>query len=596
MENKNFKLRLLEWLHHFGIGDEAVFYFVTIIIGVVAGLAAVAFHLTLGLLHGLFFGSRDLSEILRPWYIIPLIPAGGALAAALLLRAVPEARGSGIPQTKIAYIVNNGFIPARVWIGKFFIGALNIGTGSSLGREGPTVQICAGIASWMGQIFTLGRSNTRSLVPVGAAAGLAAAFNTPIAAITFTLEELVGDLNAKVLGSIVAASITASIVTRALLGNYPAFEIPSYALASYLELVPYAIVGVVCAGVGVLFKRGLLFVRKRWLRLSGGRVILATTLGGLAVGVIGIWVPHVFGVGYPWVTRAMIDGYTTWFFIVLLVLKIVATIISYGTGSSGGIFAPALFIGAMAGGTVASIAQALFPELIINTGGYALVGMGAAFAAIVRTPMTSVIMIFELTQDYNIILALMVANTISYSLSRYWDPEPLYSALSSQDGVQLPNHETEHLLHEIHVSDAMVQEVTTLNARLTIKEAIAQTEALDFAGFPVVDDGGLLLGIISAAELRQAQAAGLDGQEVIETATTKYVIHAHPDQSLDSVMAKLGARNFSRLPVVSREDPTRLLGIITVEDIMNTFGNSLAAAETGGKNGPGKDMMGLRST
>ena len=141
MENKNFKLRLLEWLHHFGIGDEAVFYFVTIIIGVVAGLAAVAFHLTLGLLHGLFFGSRDLSEILRPWYIIPLIPAGGALAAALLLRAVPEARGSGIPQTKIAYIVNNGFIPARVWIGKFLIGALNIGTGSSLGREGPTVQI-----------------------------------------------------------------------------------------------------------------------------------------------------------------------------------------------------------------------------------------------------------------------------------------------------------------------------------------------------------------------------------------------------------------------------------------------------------------------
>ncbi|MFC1491963.1 chloride channel protein, partial [Nitrospinota bacterium] len=267
MERKNIKLRLLEWIHRLGIGEEGVFYFLTILVGVVAGLAAVAFHLTLGLMHELLFGSRDLSEVLRPWYLVPLIPAGGALIAALLLRTVPEARGSGIPQTKIAYIVHNGIIPARVWLGKFFIGALNIGTGSSLGREGPTVQICSGIASWLGQLFSLSRSSTRSLVPVGSAAGLAAAFNTPIAAVTFTLEEIVGDLNARVLGSIVVASIAASIVTRVLLGNNPAFLVPSYALSSYWELFLYALVGVACAGVGVLFKRGLLCLRGGWLRL-----------------------------------------------------------------------------------------------------------------------------------------------------------------------------------------------------------------------------------------------------------------------------------------------------------------------------------------
>jgi CIC family chloride channel protein len=583
MERKNLKLRLLEWTHYFGIGEEGLFYFVTILVGLVAGLAAVAFHVVLGMVHEISFGTADISEVFRPWYLVPLIPAGGALIAALLLRAIPEARGSGIPQTKIAYIVHNGFIPARVWIGKFFIGALNIGTGSSLGREGPTVQICAGIASWLGQMFSLSRGNTQSLVPVGAAAGLAAAFNTPIAAVTFTLEELVGDLNARVLGSIVVASIAASIVTRALLGNNPAFLVPSYSLTSYLELILYAIVGVACAGVGVAFKRGLLWTRGRWTRLSGGWAILATTLGGLAVGVIGIWFPHVFAVGYPTVTKALTEGYTIWFFLALLVLKLVATTISYGTGSSGGIFAPTLFMGAMTGGAVAAIADVFFPELVIGYGGYALVGMGAAFAAVVRTPMTSVIMIFELTQDYNIMLALMVANSISYALARHWDPEPIYRALSIQDGVQLPNHETEHLLHEIHVADAMVQDVETLEANLSIKDAIARTKDLDVTGFPVMGPEGLMHGIISEADLRQAQAAGMGDHMVIDAATTSYIIHAHPDQSLDSAMAKLGARQISRLPVVSREDPTRLLGIITVEDVMKAFGESIEdAAEFAG--------------
>ena len=403
MDSKSIRLRLLEWLHHFGISDEGLFYFLTIVVGVVAGLVAVAFHLTIGMMHTIYFGSHDLSDILRPWYIIPLIPAGGALIAALALLFVPEARGSGIPQTKIAYIVRNGTIPARVWISKFFIGALNIGTGSSLGREGPTVQICAGVASWLGQLFSLGRSTIQSLVPIGAAAGLAAAFNTPIAAVTFTLEELVGDLNARVLGSIVVASISASVVARALLGNNPAFLVPSYALSNYWEILIYALVGAVCAVVGVLFKRGVLYLRGKCRVASPSRGVLITALGGLAVGVIGIWFPQIFAVGYPWVTKALTEGYSLWLFLALLVLKLAATTISYGTGSSGGVFAPTLFMGAMAGGAVAMIADFFFPELAIAPGGFALVGMGAAFAAVIRTPMTSVIMIFEKTQSTRVL-------------------------------------------------------------------------------------------------------------------------------------------------------------------------------------------------
>lgn len=578
MENKGIRRHILEWLHHFSIAEEQTFYILTIFVGIAAGLLAVGFHLALGLLHFIFFGSHDLSQIIRPWYLVLIIPGAGALVAALPLLVVPEARGSGIPQTKIAYIVRNGLIPARVWIGKFFIGALNIGTGSSLGREGPTVQICAGMASWLGQLFSLGRSTIQSMVPIGAAAGLAAAFNTPIAAVTFTLEELVGDLNARVLGSIVVASISASVVARILLGNNPAFLVPSYALTNYWELIIYGLVGVVCAGVGSLFNRGLLYLRGKCIKLSPVRGVLVTGLGGLAVGAIGIWFPHVFAVGYPWVTKGLTEGYPLWIFAALLVLKLAATVISYGTGSSGGIFAPTLFMGAMAGGVVAAIADYFFPELVLSPGGYALVGMGAAFAAIIRTPMTSVIMIFELTQDYNIIIALMVANSVSFALARYWDPEPLYSALSTQDGVQLPNHETEHLLHEIHVSDAMVQDVKTLPAQLSVKEAIRISRDWAFTGYPVLDESGQMVGITSDSDLRQAQAAGKEEKPVIDIATTKYIIHAHPDQSLDSVMAKLGSRRISRLPVVSRVDPRQLLGIITVEDVMGAFGTALRVA------------------
>ena len=575
MSWKNFRIRLLGWLLHFDFSDDGIFYFTTIIVGALTGLVAVFFHLALGWAHLLLFGSHDLSEIHRAWYWVALIPSGGAFLSALLLQYfVPEARGSGIPQTKIAYVAHNGHIDKRVWIGKFLIGVLNIGSGSSLGREGPTVQICSGAASWIGETFSLKRRRVQALVPVGCAAALAAAFNTPIAAVTFTLEELVGDLNARVLGSIVFAAVSASVVSRAILGNEPVFSVlPPYSLDSSLELLLYALVGVVCALVGVAFIKGLLFIRSRWKHLRGFRGVLATGLGGLFVGIIGIWVPEVFAVGYPAVSKALTHSYTLPFLLSLLVLKLIATAVSYGTGSLGGIFAPTLFMGAMAGGAVASLAELAFPGFVAHPGGYALVGMGAAFAAVIRAPMTSVLIIFELTQDYNIILALMLANTISLALARYWHPEPIYSALSSQDGVALPDHETEHLLHEIHVSDAMVGDVMTLPEELTIEEAIRRTREIDISGFPVLDENGKISGMASRYDFSQAQAADILQKPLAEIAKKKYIMHAHPDQSLDSVMAKLGDRRISRLPVVSREDPTELLGIITAEDVIHAFGN-----------------------
>lgn len=574
MKRQKFRINLLSWLLHFGFAKEGIFYVVTILVGLLAGLTAVSFHLSIAWLQEFLFGSSHLTtQSSSSWLLIILIPALGAFIAAILLKyVVPDARGSGIPQTKIAYAVHSGHIPKKVWIGKFLVGIINIGSGSSLGREGPTVQICSGMASWIGEMFSMKRQRIKSLIPVGAAAGIAAAFNTPIAAITFTLEEIVGDLNARVLGSIVLASVTAAVVQRSILGNEPVFLVPEYTLENPLELLIYALVGIFCALTGIIFCKTLLYIRSRCIKVSSWKSVLLTTIGGLCIGIIGLQFPQIFGVGYPFVNKALSGSYTLYILSILLVLKLIATSISYGTGSCGGIFAPTLFLGAMAGGSVASVMEIVFPSIIGNSGSYALVGMGAAFASVIRAPMTSVLIIFELTQDYNVILALMIANTISFSLSKYWQPESIYGSLSHQDGIALPNYETDHILHEIHVEDAMVTDVKTLSNKCTVREAIEETRNLAYSGYPILDENKKLEGMISRYDFRQAQAIQKEDGKITEFATTKYVLHAHPDQSLDSVMAKLGSRRISRLPVVSREDPTRLLGIITSEDVILAFG------------------------
>ena len=574
MKRQKFRINLLSWLLHFGFAKEGIFYVVTILVGLLAGLTAVSFHLSIAWLQEFLFGSSHLTtQSSSSWLLIILIPALGAFIAAILLKyVVPDARGSGIPQTKIAYAVHSGHIPKKVWIGKFLVGIINIGSGSSLGREGPTVQICSGMASWIGEMFSMKRQRIKSLIPIGAAAGIAAAFNTPIAAITFTLEEIVGDLNARVLGSIVLASVTAAVVQRSILGNEPVFLVPEYTLENPLELLIYALVGIFCALTGIIFCKTLLYIRSRCIKVSSWKSVLLTTIGGLCIGIIGLQFPQIFGVGYPFVNKALSGSYTLYILSILLVLKLIATSISYGTGSCGGIFAPTLFLGAMAGGSVASVMEIVFPSIIGNSGSYALVGMGAAFASVIRAPMTSVLIIFELTQDYNVILALMIANTISFSLSKYWQPESIYGSLSHQDGIALPNYETDHILHEIHVEDAMVTDVKTLSNKCTVREAIEETRNLAYSGYPILDENKKLEGMISRYDFRQAQAIQKEDDKITEFATTKYVLHAHPDQSLDSVMAKLGSRRISRLPVVSREDPTRLLGIITSEDVILAFG------------------------
>jgi CIC family chloride channel protein len=417
-----------------GTRENRVFFALTIIIAVICGLSAVLFTLAIeGVRYSLL---GDAPSVLR----LILTPTLVSLVTGFLLaRYFANARGSGVPQTKAAYHLEKGRIAISTSLGKFLTGALCVGSGHSMGREGPSVQIGAGLASFIGQRFHLSPGRVQALVPVGAAAALAAAFNTPVAAVLFSLEEIIGDMNARVIGSIVVASVSAVVVERSILGSEVLFQVPTYRLIHPAELIGYAILGVIGGLISVVFCKSLLWLRGRFLSLPESTLYLQPAIGGLALGIILVFAPQVMGVGYEYVDQALNGGLVLRTMLLLCIVKMAATIISYSSGNAGGIFAPSLYLGAMAGGAVGLMLREIRWIPTGDPGAYALVGMGTLFAGIIRAPMTSVFMIFELTQDYHIFVPLMVANLLSFAISRKYQPEPVYNALLAQTGIYLPH-------------------------------------------------------------------------------------------------------------------------------------------------------------
>jgi CIC family chloride channel protein len=363
------------------------------------------------------------------------IPIAGSLISGYLLhRYFPNARGSGIPQTKTALFLHDGFISFRTVLGKFGLCSLSLASGIALGREGPSVHVGAGIASTLGRKLRLSPAGIRALVPTGAAAALAAAFNTPISAVLFSLEEVMGDLHAPVLGSVVLSSATSWIVLHLILGDEPLFHVPSYQLVHPVEFLIYAALGLIGGFVSVAFVKLLLWQRRWFLRAPKRFAWVLPAVGGVTVGLLGWIYPEVLGVGYSYVGKALNGQMVLGAMALLVLLKIIATGTCYSSGNAGGIFGPSLFIGAMMGGSVGAVAHLALPDYTGSVGAYALVGMGAAFAGIVRVPLTSVIMIFEITRDYSIIVPLMISNLMSYFISSRLQEEPIYGPSSIRMG------------------------------------------------------------------------------------------------------------------------------------------------------------------
>ena len=400
---------MLRWLDMLRQREDRILLILSLVVGALTGLAVVAFILLTERL-----GMRLYPVGSAAWRRV-LIPMAGSLGMGYLLwRYFPDARGSGVPQTKAALFARDGVITARTMLGKFFCTGATLASGIPLGREGPSVQVGAGIASVLGRRLGLRPASVKALIPIGAAAAIAAAFNTPLAAVLFSLEEIMGDLNAPVLGSVVLASATSWLVLRLLLGNNPLFHVPQYELVHPIEFALYAVLGVAGGIVSAAFTKLLLATRKRFMKLPRWTTWFQPLAGGVLTGLLAWRVPQVLGVGYGYVGDALNGRMALELMAVLVVFKLVAVTTSYGSGNAGGIFGPSLFIGAMLGGTLGSVAHQFLPTYTAQPGAYALVGMGALFAGIVRAPMTSVVMIFETTRDYAVIVPLMIANLVSF--------------------------------------------------------------------------------------------------------------------------------------------------------------------------------------
>ncbi len=553
--------------------EDKVLLLLTLIIGAVVGLVVVAFILVTENL-----GAKLYPESVAAWRRLVIPVAGALVTGTLLARYFPNARGSGIPQTKTALFVRDGFIAMRTVIGKFSMSAISLASGIALGREGPSVQVSAGIASVLGRRLGLSPASVRSLVPVGASAALAAAFNTPIAAVLFTLEEVMGDMHAPVLGSIVLASATSWIVLHLLLGDEPLFHVPAYQLVHPLEFLVYAVLGVAGGLVSVGFVKLLLWQRKYFLKLPRFTLWWQPAVGGLTVGILGWFFPDVLGVGYNFVSQALNGGMIVRTMALLVLLKVVATATCYASGNAGGIFGPSLFIGAMLGGAIGGVAHQLFPDYTGSVGAYALVGMGTAFAGIVRVPMTSVIMIFEITRDYSIIVPLMISNLISYFISSRLQEESVYEALLHQDGIHLPSGAgaREALLM---VGQAMRQAPEPLRTTLRVSQAAAMVDR-ETGAWPVVGPSGLR-GMLRVEQLDRATAEAEDlGDQTLgelvpvpdpDRLSAAEFPHLHADQSLDSAMRRLAETGLKVLPVVSRTNIRELKGTISMQDILAAY-------------------------
>ena len=550
--------------------EERFFLVLSVFIGVFAGLAVVCFRFAIDWLRIYLLGS---GTILTPLRLVLAPTLAGLVIAALVLHVFPRARGSGVNQTKAALYIYNGYIPLRTAVGKFITAALAIGSGHSLGPEDPSLQIGASLASALGRWKGLSRDRMRLIAPVGAAAGLAAAFNAPISAVLFVIEEVIGRWTAGILGSVVLSAVSSVVVMRWFLGSEPLFRIPAVELRRPSELIAYAILGVIGGLASVAFSGGITFMRARCKALPRWSQYFQPAMAGLIIGGIAVLgAPQVMGAGYEYIDEAM-HGQFTWQFLAILAgLKIVATLLSFVSGTPGGMFAPTLFIGAMLGAAVGGAEHALLPHLGGSPGTYALVGMGVLFAGFLRAPMTSVFMVLEVSGNYSIILPVLVANTFAYLISRGLQPNAIFDVLTRQDGIDLPSMEEQREESVLRVEDAMQPvAVPVLSPEETVDQALheAISSRADSVLVRLSPEGW---SSVTKQELRAMVDTDLVGATISSVLNSQRIPYLHPDHPLE--MALRYVDRWPLVPVVSRADFGKLEGVISQSDVLNRYRES----------------------
>ena len=558
-------------------GGQLTTVLLALAIGILGGFCAVGFRWFIQFVQELSWGRHhpSLQYFLDlPFYWKIAAPALGGLVVALIVKKfAPEAKGHGVPEVIDAVALRGGRIRPRVAIAKMMASGISIGTGGSVGREGPIVQIGAAIGSAVGQWLRIDPARLRTLVGCGAAAGVAGTFNAPIAGALFAVEVILGDFGVAQFSPIVISSVAATVVSHHFLGNYPAFIVPEYSLVSAQELFAYAGLGILAGFVALGFIRSLYGTIDIFEKFKVHPVVKAM-LGGAVIGTIGIFLPHIFGVGYEAIEGALNGTMLWWFMALLVVVKILAVSITIGSGGSGGVFAPSLFIGAMLGGSVGTVVHTLWPNSTGTPGAYALVGMGAVVAAGTHAPITAILIIFELTNDYAIILPLMISCIIATLLTMRIQKASIYTMKLLRRGVDVQRGRDVNVLHGLSVKEIMRQEMALVSPADDLSVLIAKY--VDHPGLTlfVVDAEQKLLGAVTAEELRPfiKDSNALHGVMIAhDVMVTEKFPAVSVDDSLSDVMQRLGGYR-GEVPVLDGE---KLIGVIWPQDVIAKYNTEI---------------------
>ncbi|MDY6791522.1 MAG: chloride channel protein [Thermodesulfobacteriota bacterium] len=559
--------------------EHGIMAVLAVFVGLAGGFGAVGFRYLINFFQLLAYGSDgNLLDLVSsiPWYIRVIIPAiGGLVVGPMVYFLAREAKGHGVPEVMESVALKSGLIRKRLVVIKSLASAICIGTGGSVGREGPIVQIGSAIGSTIGQLLKISADRMRTLVGCGAAAGIAATFNAPIAGSMFALEIILGDFGLATFSPIVISSVIATAVSRHFLGDAPAFIVPAYELVSAWEFPLYVTLGLFCALVAVTFTKTLYRMEDIFDGLKFPEYLKAI-LGGVILGVISLLFPQILGVGYGAIDLSLSQAYAWWLMLVLVLCKILATSITIGSGGSGGIFAPSLFIGAMAGGFFGTVVHDLFPSVTASAGAYSIVGMGAVVSATTHGPLTALLMLFEMTGDYKIILPLMITCIISNIVGRQLLKESIYTLKLMRRGINLEEGKEVNVLKSIKVSEVMNTDVETITEALGLERLAEIISKSKYNSFPVVKDGNKLSGIISFYDYNEAIFdENLKGLVVAKDIATLDVVTISMDDNLYNALEKITFKDFSILPVVSPNNPDKLMGVLTRRDIMGAYNKAV---------------------
>jgi len=573
-EEKSIMQQLHRLVRKMGISGDNLILVLAVVVGLSSGLFAVLLRYAISFVTGLFCGlSNPLTD--TPFRLI--FPAVGMMAAAgFTLLFGRDALGPGVSQVLKGLTLRGGLMSPSIAPVKLIASSLTIGSGGSAGREGPIVQIGATIGSTVAQSFRMSSDRTRTLVVAGAAAGIAAAFNTPIAGSVFVLEVLLGTFSSATFSHVVVAAVSGAAVTRGFFGNNPAFPVPAYELVDSRELFVYALLGLLAALVSRAFIWLLFRVESLYDHFHLG-IVLKPLAAGLIVGGLGLLLPEILGGGDAVIEDILLGNIVPATLILLIAGKVLATSLTVGSGAPGGIIGPTLFTGAALGGALGFAIHAAFPTMTGAAGAYALVGMAALFSAAAQAPITAILAIFELTWDYRIILPLMTASVVAHLVSTQINPKTIFTYKLYKRGLKMKGAQEVQLLEDITVADVMSRQVDTILPDLTLVEAIAEMDTRRHTGLPVVK-GGCLLGILTLQDIRGVPPERRNTVAVQEAMTSDLVV-AHPEDSLLELLTKMSGRGVERMPVVDMSNPRQLMGIITRSDILKAYEHSIVRKE-----------------